>query len=78
MPFVSPERGAVGTAVAALYFNAFVGVIEAFQKLPFLRPLAQAQSEPPFIVVQLAVVIAFPALGILAGIKFHPEIKAGT
>jgi hypothetical protein len=43
-----------------------------------LQPLAQAQSEPPFIVVQLAVLIAFPVPDILAGIKFYPEIKAGT
>jgi len=63
------------TAVTALYLNAFVGVVQAFQKLAFLQPLAPTQSEPPFVVAQLAVLIAFVALGIFAVLRFHPEIK---
>ena len=30
----------IGCATAALYLNCFVGVVQAFQKLPFLQPLA--------------------------------------
>ena len=30
----------VGGAIAALYLNVFVAVVQAFQKLPFLQPLA--------------------------------------
>jgi hypothetical protein len=41
----------VGSAIAALYLNVFVGVAQAFQKLPFLQPLAPTQSEPPFLVM---------------------------
>ena len=37
-------------AVVALYFNVFVGFFQAFQKLPFLQPLAPTQSEPPFLI----------------------------
>src|ERR1019366_5214995 len=30
-------------AMLALYLNCFVGVVQAFQKLPFLEPLAPTQ-----------------------------------
>jgi len=63
----------VCSAVAALYLNVFVAVIQSFQKLPFLQPLAPTQSEPPFVVAQLAVLAAFVVLGVLAVIRFHPE-----
>ena len=45
---------AVG-AVVALYLNVFVGIVQAFQKVSFLKPLAPTQSEPPFLVAQIAV-----------------------
>jgi hypothetical protein len=63
----------VGGAVLALYLNVFVGVVQAFQKLPFLSPLAPTQSEPPFVVAQLVVLGLFVALGILAVRTFHPR-----
>jgi hypothetical protein len=62
-------------AATALYLNVFVGVVQAFQKLPFLQALAPTQSEPPFVVAQLVVLVAFIALGARAVVKFHP--KAG-
>jgi hypothetical protein len=65
----------VGTAVAALYLNVFVGVVQAFQKLPFLASLAPTQSEPPFLIAQLAVLAIFIVLGILAARRFHPEVE---
>jgi hypothetical protein len=66
----------IGSATAALYLNVFVGVVQAFQKLPFLQPLAPTQSEPPFLVAQIAVLVIFVAFGILAVIRFHPERDA--
>jgi hypothetical protein len=60
-------------AVLALYLNVFVGVVQAFQKLSFLEPLAPTQSEPPFLVAQLVVMAAFIVLGIFAVIRFHPD-----
>lgn len=60
------------TAVAALYFNVFVGVAQAFQKFAFLHALAPTQSEPPFAIVQLVVLALFVWLGFLAVRRFHP------
>jgi hypothetical protein len=57
----------------ALYLNCFVGVVQAFQKLPFLEPLAPTQSEPRFQVAQAVVLVLFIALDILAARRFHPE-----
>jgi hypothetical protein len=63
----------VVAAVSALYLNIFVGIVQAFKQLAFLQPLAPTQSEPPFIIAQVIALLIFVALGILAGIKFHPE-----
>ncbi len=65
------------SAIAALYLNVFVGVTQAFQKIAFLQPLAPTQSEPPFIVAQIAVLALFIAFGIFAAFKYHPT-KAAT
>jgi hypothetical protein len=65
-------------ATAALYLNVFVGVVQSFQKLPLLHALAPTQSEPPFLVAQLAVLAIFIALGILAVIRFHPGLQSGS
>jgi hypothetical protein len=62
----------VGGAVLALYLNVFVGVVQAFQKLPFLSRLAPTQSELPFFVAQLIVMAIFVVLGILAVMRFRP------
>lgn len=51
------------TAVAALYFNVFVLVVQLFQKTPALATLAPTQSEPPFAVTQLLVLVVFLWLG---------------
>ena len=63
----------VAAAVAALYLNVFVGVVQAFQKLPLLASLAPTQSEPPFVVAQVVVLVIFIALGVLALRSFHPQ-----
>jgi len=63
----------VVTAVVALYLNVFVGVVQAFQKLGPLQPLAPTQSEPPFLVAQLVVLVVFVAMGVLAVRAYHPD-----
>jgi hypothetical protein len=68
----------VVTAVVALYLNVFVAVVQAFQKLPFLNPLAPTQSEPPFLIAQLVVMAIFIALGILTVRRYHPRIDASA
>jgi hypothetical protein len=61
------------TATAALWLDAFVGVIQAFAKLPPLHELAPNGSEPPFVIVQLIVLLIFIVLGFLALRKFYPN-----
>jgi hypothetical protein len=62
----------IGTAVAALYLNMFVAVVQAFQKISFLQALAPTQSEYPFLLAQVVVLAALVVLGILAVLRFHP------
>ncbi len=61
-------------ALFALYLNVVVLVVQSFQKLAFLRPLAPTQSEPPFLAVQIVVLIAFVVFGWMAARRFHPAI----
>lgn len=63
----------VVTAVIALYFNVFVGVVQAFLKVPALHAMAPTQTEQPFKLTQLVVLAIFVLLGIVAAIRFHPE-----
>jgi hypothetical protein len=62
----------VVSAMAALYLNVFVGVVQSFQKLAFLKPLAPTQSEPPFLIVQVLVLALFVVLGVVAAKRFRP------
>jgi hypothetical protein len=69
-------RGAyVVSALAALYFNCFVLVVQSFMKIPFFHALAPTQKEPPFAVAQGVVLILFIGLGIAAFKKFRPIIR---
>jgi hypothetical protein len=61
------------SAVISLYFNVFVLVAQMFKKIPALKALAPTQSEPPFQIAQLAVLILFVVLGFLAAVKFRVE-----
>ena len=65
-------------ATMALYLNVFVGVTQSFQKLPSLQALAPTQSEPPFVIAQLVVLVAFIAFGALAVIRFHPKPRTSA
>lgn len=53
------------TATLSLYLNVFVGVVQAFQKVSFLQPLAPTQTEPPFAIAQGIVLVIFLALTFL-------------
>jgi formate hydrogenlyase subunit 4 len=63
----------VVTALLALYFNVFVLIVQAFQKIPALKEIAPTQKDPPFKLTQLVVLVAFLVLGILATIRFRAE-----
>jgi hypothetical protein len=53
------------TAVIALWFNVFVLIVQAYQKIPFLNAFAPTGTEPAFVATQAAALIAF----IIAGIR---------
>jgi hypothetical protein len=62
----------VVTAIAALYLNVFVLVVQAFQKVEPLKALAPTQADPPFVIAQGIVLLLYIALGFVAVRKFHP------
>ena len=62
----------VVTALLAFYLNVFVGVVQAFLKVPALHAMAPMQTEPPFKLTQLVVLSLFVLLGIIATIRFRP------
>ena len=62
----------VGSSVA-LHLNVFVLIVQFFEKVPALKALAPTQTETPFKVTQLVVLLIFVGLGILATKRFHPE-----
>jgi hypothetical protein len=64
----------VVTATIALYLNVFVGIVQAFQKVPALKAIAPTQTEPPFAITQLVVLGLFILIGLVAAIRFRPEL----
>ena len=61
------------SSAVALYLNVFVGVVQAFLKVPALNAIAPNQTEPPFLLTQLVVVTVFGVLAILAATKFRND-----
>jgi len=64
------------TAVLSLYLNVFVLIVQTFQKVPALRELAPTQSEAPFAISQLIVLVMFVVLGYSAVISFRESSAA--
>jgi hypothetical protein len=62
----------VVTALAALYLNVFVLVAQAFAKIPTLTALAPTQSEPPFLICELVLLVIFIGLGVVSARRFYP------
>lgn len=62
------------TALAALYLNCFVLVVQAFQKVPGVAELAPTQSEPPFQIAQGALLAASLLVGYRVLKRFHPPV----
>ena len=64
----------VVTAIASLYLNVFVLVIQSFLKIGPLHELAPSvpPSEPPFAIVQGIVLVLFVLATIRAVRRFHP------
>jgi hypothetical protein len=60
------------TAVASLYLNVFVLVVQSFVKVSALNALAPTQSEPPFAITQAVVLAIFILIALITVVKFHP------
>jgi hypothetical protein len=60
------------TAVASLYFNVFVLVVQSFVKVSALNALAPTQSEPPFAITQAVVLAVFILIAVIAIVTFRP------
>jgi hypothetical protein len=60
-------------AVICLYFNLFVLVVQSFEKIQALHSLAPTQTEPPFKLTQLIVLVLSVVLAGIAVVRFHPE-----
>ena len=58
-------------AALALYLNCFVGVAQAFLKIPALTALAPNQTEAPFVIAQVAVLALFIVLTVVAAKRFR-------
>ena len=67
------RRTYVITALIALYLNFFVLIVQLFRKVPALKELAPTQSEPPFQITQLVVLLLFTVMTIRAAIKFRAD-----
>jgi hypothetical protein len=60
----------------AQYPNFFVLIAQLFMKVPALKALAPTETEGPFKVTQLAALILFLVLGVLATRRFrHKRFK---
>jgi hypothetical protein len=64
-------------AVASLYLNVFVLVVQSFVKVSALAALAPTQTEPPFAITQAAVLAIFILITLIAVIKFRPLKAVG-
>jgi hypothetical protein len=64
------------SAVLSLYFLVFVLIAQFFKKVPALQALAPTLSEPPFLYAQVANLLVFLILMVLAARAYHPEPAA--
>ena len=72
-------RGAYIVAIVlAVYFNAFVAVVQAFLKIGFLHALAPTGKEPPFLVAQLLTLALFLLVGVTAFRRYRVRTITGV
>jgi hypothetical protein len=59
-------------AIASLYLNVFVLVVQSFVKVSALNALAPTQSEAPFAITQAVVLAIFILIALIAVVRFRP------
>ncbi len=63
-----------GLLLSVPWFHAGdCAIVQAFEKIPALNALAPTQTEPPFKLTQLVVLVLFVLITIVAAIRFRPE-----
>ena len=60
-------------AMTALYLNVFVGLVQTFTRVPALKVLAPTQTEAPFKIAQISLLLLFLLLGTFAAIRFREK-----
>ena len=60
------------TAIVSLYLNVFVLIAQSFNKVSALKALAPTQSEPPFAIAQVATLVIFIVIALVAVANFRP------
>lgn len=60
------SRTHIYSVLFSFYLNAFVLVVQMFQKIPELKSLAPTQSEPPFGIAQFLLLVAFVVVGVVS------------
>ena len=60
------SRRYITCSVISLYLNTFVLIAQIFHKIPVIKALAPTQSEPPFTITQLLLLLAFIPLTLTA------------
>jgi len=68
------RRTFVITALIALYFNIFVLIAQLFAKVPAIHALAPTQTEAPFKISQLILLVLFVVLIVAAAKKFRTSL----
>jgi len=63
------------SVVANLFFLVFVGIVQAFGKIPILHGFAPNGNELPVTVSQVVALVIFVALGIAAAKVFHRSAR---
>jgi hypothetical protein len=66
------------SAVTAQYLNFFVLIVQLFQKVPALKAWAPTQTEPVFVVAQLATLATFLGVGVVAAVRFRGGSASGV
>jgi hypothetical protein len=66
------------SALFVLYLDAFVAVVQSFEKIGPLHVLAPTGKETPFAVAQGLVLLVFVVIGYLALKRFRPAVLASA
>ena len=61
-------------AMALLFFNCLVLIVQSFQKIPVLNALAPNGNEPPILAAQAALLVACVLVGYFSIRRFKPTL----